>query len=304
MSIRNPHKGQDIWTDRQFTSKNAPSDFAPYFEQFGPDVVIFLETPFGNNLYEVAKKYGVKVVAIPMHESMTTSLNQADLMVCTCYEAWRKSTHPNKRLLFLPIGRDLFEYRNRTGHTFVTNAGYGGVHDRRQVSKVTHAFEELEDPEARLIVRSQSDWWPDDLAKDARITYIEKDYPEPSDIYEDGDISILPLAYGGYERTVLESMLSGLPTLTTNADPMNLYQHNRDFLIEPHEIWTLNSRWVRDTDYHEVSVDDLKEKLEGLLTIDTARYSQEARRQAEAQTWESEDIDYKSLWLETLGSLC
>jgi glycosyltransferase involved in cell wall biosynthesis len=251
----------------------------------------------------VAKKYGVKVVCIPMHESMTPALNQADLMICTCHEAWRKSTHPNKRFLFLPIGRDMFEYRNRTGHTFVTNAGYGGVHDRRQVGKVTTAFAQLKDPEARLIVRSQSDWWPDNLAKDERITYIEHDYPKPSDIYEDGDISILPLAYGGYERGVLESMVSGMPCLTTNADPMNLYQHNPDLLIEPSKTWNLNSKWVKNTAYHEVSVDDLKQKLEWLLEIDTAKYSAEARKQAEAQTWES-DIPYKDIWLETLEELC
>jgi len=237
-----------------------------------------------------------------MHESMPELLYRADMMICTCYEAWKKSYHENKKLLFLPIGRKLFPYRNRKGHTFVTNAGYGGVHDRRQVSKVTHAFKELEDPKARLICRSQTKHWPENLAEDDRITYITKDYPEPKDIYKNGDISILPLAYGGYERGILESMLSGMPCLTTDRDPMNLYQFDKDFLIEPKKSWTLNSSWVHNTTYHEASVEAIKERMEWLLRIDTSKYSRWARKQAEAQTWES-SIDYKGLWLETLCSV-
>jgi len=267
-------------------------------------VVIFLETPFGDNLFEVAREHGVKTVAIPMHESMPDLLYESDMMICCCEEAWQKSRHPNKKMLFLPIGRKLFEYRNRTGHTFVCNTGYGGVHDRRQAGKVTNAFKRVKDPDARLIVRSQTNNWPPKLAKDERITYITKDYPEPKDIYEEGDISILPLAYGGYERGILESMLSGLPCLTMDADPMNLYQHNADFLVKPDRIWILTSGWVHNTNYNEASVDSLRKKMEWLLTIDTSRYSREARRQAEAQTWESKDIDYVGTWRETLEELC
>ena len=138
---------------------------------------------------------------------------------------------------------------------------------------------------------------------DKRITFIEKNYPHPADIYEDGDIAILPIAYGGYERSILESMASGMPTLTMDADPMNQYQHDPDLLVEPSRQYEFSEQWVFDTIYSEVSVGVLRAKMEWLLTIDTAKYSRRARRQAGAQSWESKDLDYKNAWLETMEEL-
>ena len=275
-----------------------------YLRTYEPDVVLFLETPFTTSLFIEAKKLGVKTVAIPMHETISAGrLNPADLMICTCQEAWRKATHRNRRMLFLPIGLGLFKYRERTGHTFVTNIGYAGVNDRRQSGAVVRAFERVQDPEARLIVRCQQRFPNGCKSFDRRITFVKHNYPHPSDIYENGDISILPIAYGGYERSILESMASGMPVLTMDADPMNQYQHNPDLLMRVADRHKLSQQWVVDTYYNEVSIPELTKRMEWLLTIDTARYSREARRQAVAQSWESTDIDYGSIWMGALEEL-
>lgn len=272
-----------------------------YFKRFRPDVVIFIETPFSELLYPLARKHGVKIVGIVMHETYMVARLEADLLICPCETAWKK-VRGNKKLMFLPIGLELFPFKLRKGHTFVASIGYGGVHDRRQVAKTVEAFRGLKDPEARLIINSQADLPKGVNIKDKRITLNLETFPLPKDIYAEGDISILPMAYGGYERGILESMASGLPCLTLDADPMNLFQHDPDFLIEPHRSWVLNGKWVRDTVYNEVSAEDLRKKMEWLLTIDTAAYSRRARAQAQAQSWESE-IDYRGLWLETLCSI-
>jgi len=156
LSVPNKVKGQDTWTERQLTLSHppGPKDVESYIERFRPDTILFLETPFSNTMSRVARGRGVKTVGIPMHESRASVGMQPDLLICTSCEAWRKSNHPNKRLMFLPIGSELFPFRQRTGHTFIHNIGYGGVHDRRQTAAVVKAFQELENPKARLILRT------------------------------------------------------------------------------------------------------------------------------------------------------
>jgi glycosyltransferase involved in cell wall biosynthesis len=295
-------KGQQEWTDRQLTASRPPTgqQLEQYFKEFKSDVVVFIETPFSDLLYPIAHKYGCKVVGIVMHETYMVSRLEADLLICPCETAWKKS-RGNRCLMFLPIGLELFPFKLRTGHTFVASIGYGGVHDRRQVAKIVEAFRGLKDPDARLIINSQAALPKGVRLNDRRITLNKTTYPLPKDVYAQGDISIAPMAYGGYERGILESMASGLPCLTVDADPMNLFQHDSDFLLEPCKKWVLNDAWVRNTVYNEVSAEALRRKMEWLLTIPTAEYSRRARKQAEAQSWESGN--YKRLWLETLCSI-
>jgi glycosyltransferase involved in cell wall biosynthesis len=214
--------------------------------------------------------------------------------------AWEKCHLQNKVLLFLPIGIEMFPFKERKDHVFVANLGYGGINDRRQLGAIARAFRAIKDPDARLIINSQHHLPGGVLVEDQRVTLNLKNYPTPTDIYREGDISILPIAYGGYERSILESMASGMPTLTMNADPMNLFQHDSDFLIDPARVYRFSDQYVVNTDYNEVAVETLKAKMEWLLTIDTPLYSQRARAQAEAQSWESREIDYKRVWLTTL----
>lgn len=270
-----------------------------HFERFRPDVIMFAETPFSMALYEIAPRFGCRTAAIPMHETFNWPRLGADLLICPCYSAWEKADG-NKTLLFLPIGLEMFPFKLRTGHTFVSSIGYGGVNDRRQVGKILEAFKGLKS-DARLIINSQTNLPKGIKINDSRVDYRQKTYPEPKDVYAEGDIAILPIAYGGYERPILESMASGLPTLTMDADPMNLFQHDKDFLLEPSRRYKITNSWVENTVYNEVSVSALREKMEWLLTIDTPKYSRWARAQAEAQSWESKDFDFKSIWLKALS---
>jgi len=296
-------KGRERWSDRQMDVSLPPTDLEvrQYFQNYQPDVVIFIETPFNWKLTDIARKYGIKTVAIIMHETCTLERAAgADLIICPCQSAWDKIPLPNKILLPLPIGLDLFPHKQRDGHVFVFNMGYGGVNDRRQSVKTLAAFSLLRDPEARLIINSQV---PTNLKiTDKRIELREVNYPEPKQIYADGDIALLPIAYGGYERLILESMASGLPTLTTDADPMNTFQNDPDLLVGVCRSYKITDQWVYDTVYNEVSPIDLLKKMQWLLTIDTAEYSKRARARAEVLSWESGD--FKALWLENLGELC
>lgn len=306
LSVNAGVKGQEVWTDRQLTTIRPPSNAAitEYLDMFTPDVVGFIETPFAEALYPLCKQRGIRTFSVPMHETFSAARLKSDLMICPCYSAWEKAKGADVRLLFLPIGLEMFPYRERTGHTFLMNIGYGGPHDRRQSSKVVQAFQMLTNPEARLIVNCQQSQFPPGVkVADERITYWRGTKGEPHEIYADGDIYLAPMAYGGYERPIPEAMASGMPCLTTNADPMNLFQHDERFLIEPCRKWLIkNSEWVVNTVYSEVSAEDLRAKMEWLLTIPTGKFSHRARAQAEAQSWEG-PIDYKGVWLDAIGSI-
>jgi glycosyltransferase involved in cell wall biosynthesis len=285
-----------------------PREVIEYFEAFKPDALIYLETAFSGHVIERSARYGVKLVGVVMHETYREAPRhlrpKADAFICPSINALNKVTTENKYGLFLPISANDFPFNERTGHSFLLNMGYGGVNDRRQAGKIVEAFKGLEDKDARLYVHAQGDLPPGLVFNDKRIRFTKKDFENPADIYNEGDIALAPMAYGGYERGILEAMARGMPCLTTNADPMNLFQHDPDFLIKPSNYFLLTGGWVHETIYSEVSVEDLRGKMEWLLTIDTARYSRQARQQAEAQSWESKDIDYRAEWWKVLEDIC
>ena len=297
LSVGSGKGPQQVWTDRQLSTQRPPhvNQIENYFETYQPDVLLFMETVFNGKLYGIAKRRGIKVVGIPMHETRTIVAPWPDLVICTCETAWHK-TGGNKALLFLPIGLDLFPFKLRTGHTFVMSLGYDGMRDRRQAAVTIRAFCSFDDPDMRMIVNSQTNF-PGRI-DDPRIEYRLQNYPEPKDPYKDGDIFLAPIAYGGYERTILEAMSCGMPTLTTDADPMNLFQHDKDFLIQPYKKYEFSQAYVSDTVYNEVSFEAMRDKIEWLLKIPTGKYSERARAQAVAQSWESGY--YKDVWLDAL----
>ncbi len=308
LSVGYPRKGgQEVWSDRQVSCSTYPTikDISLYFHSYKPDILLFLETPWYNRVYDLARKHRVKVVAIPMHESYGTKmLDRADMIICTCREAWNKIKHKNKRFLHLPISLELFPFKRRKGHTFLLPLGYGDPNGRRQAVKVIQAFRELKNEDAKLIICQQKDYWEKELrSKDPRITYIGKSRPLPGDIYNEGDISICVMAYGGYERLILESMASGMPTLTTDADPMRTYQNDPEFLVPVSLREMMTNTWVYRTMFNHVSVGDLKRKMEWLLEINTSEYSVEARKQAEKLSWQCKEVNYRKIWLDILGEV-
>jgi glycosyltransferase involved in cell wall biosynthesis len=302
-------KGQDHgWHPRTFYGHRSLSNqnIKDYLEAYTPEVILLIETPYNSSLYEIARRFGAKTANIVMHESFRTRglWEACDLLICPSKNAIAKVQARNMPYagLFLPIDVGPLPFRERRGHTFVLPIGYGWRNDRRQAAKVVSAFHRINDPSARLILYTQSRWPEGSVINDRRIEYREGNLPSPADIWEEGDIAILPHAYEGYGRTVLEAMSCGLPTLTTDADPMNLFQHDDRFLVTPRKRYIV-PRYVLDTIFNEVCADDLNEKMEWLLQIDTPEFSLMARRQAEAQSWSSV-IDYRSAWLEVLEELC
>ena len=307
LSVKNRVKGQEEWIERQMNGDSplTKERVNAYLDKYKPDVVLFFETPFGSGLQWCrTRRNDFKVVAIPMQETMgAKDFSWCDALFCPCQLALDKAQRQAvKRAygLFLPIGLEMFPYRQRTGHIFVHNVGYGWRADRRQTKRVVEAFVKLEDPEARLIINAQERFPEGCIAKDERIDYRLRSYEKPADIFVDGDIAILPVAYGGYERMIPESMASGMPTLTVDADPMSMFQHDPDFLMRPSRSRCVTSPFFYKVIFNEVSVGALHKKMEWLLGIDTAAYGQKAYRQAKAQSWESEQIDYRKVWMDTL----
>jgi glycosyltransferase involved in cell wall biosynthesis len=301
-------KGQEQWLERQVSpSKGCPtSAVEEYLDTYRPDLVLYIETPFNVRLPEMASKRGIRTACIVMQEAVAANFPvHAEFAICPCVEAWQKtgSFRDKRKLLFLPISVKDFPYRKRAGHTFVQNLGWNECNDRRQTATLVKAFHKLEDPDARLILNSQGTWPPGSVIDDPRIEYRHRNTKDPAENFSEGDIYIATYAYEGYGRTILEAMASGMPTLTTDADPMHLFQHDPDFLVEPEPIEHFSGRCAADVTYNTVTADALYKKLEWLLTIDTAEYSERARKQAVAQSWEG-SIDYKKVWMETLERIC
>ena len=199
----------------------------------GLDTIIFAETiNMVDHLPQTANRMGIKVVCVPMVESVNlsgkwakyvdlwlapTAFSFSQLQMLNCpgsvvYCSW-------------PIDTAAFEFRQRhTCKRFVYAQGNGGRNDRKGGLIMAEAARLA--PEIPLIVYSQVQdgytsganhtptVWPDTIDFHGAAE-------SPDDIYREGDVFIMPSRFEGLGLQLLECQAAGMPLITTDGPPMN-----------------------------------------------------------------------------------
>lgn len=159
-------------------------------------------------------------------ENTLQSFQVYDFLLCNTvrhFEAFKW----HKNAFYIPWGTDIetfkcsIDCRDNDGVVFFHSAG---MSNRKGTQTLVSAFinGQFVRHNAKLIIHTQK---PLDstisklIAGNDNIQVIQKTVPHPG-LYHLGDVYVYPTTLDGLGLTIYEALASGLPVITTNADPM------------------------------------------------------------------------------------
>jgi glycosyltransferase involved in cell wall biosynthesis len=264
----------------------APQDLEAWQSTDKIDTLVSIETGFGDRTFKTAKELGMRTILIVMWESFNPNLpayQNVDLYVCPSYKAFQEVPRDNKIFLPYPVDLDEFPFIQRSGPAkiFIHNAGSGGMNGRKGTRETIRGFIKADVPGATLLVRCQEVFsricpeFDGNLPSNVKIDYGSRD--TRAELYDEGDVLIYPSHYDGHSLVGLEGMASGLPVITTDAEPMNEFwtpgyqlcvkaaEHQHAGTVNPHCL------------AHKVDIDDLAEKIRWCAENDMSTISEANR---------------------------
>ena len=211
------------------------------------DIVFTCETPYNYVMWQMARERGIKIVQQYNWEFLDYLIEwgrdypKPDLFASP--SAWHHDTlqFENKLRLPVPVDRERCKYRTRHDPTqFLHIVGNAATHDRNGTNTVLEAVQYVKSPEFRLYVRVQK---IDDiealkaklLPDETRVEFLYEDIENYWDLYDKGNILLMPRRFGGLCLPMQEAASTGMPIITTDISP------NNDWL--PKE-WLLPARQI------------------------------------------------------------
>lgn len=187
----------------------------------GIDVLLCFETAYNENIIAVAKERDIKTILMPMHEGGAGWKNQKpDVWLCPSDMEYDIETVSsiNKIRINVPVDTKKLPQKVRTkARHFVHNAGHGGMIFRNGTPELIQALE-FTDSDFKLTIRTQT--IPFDVI-DPRVEYEYANYENYWDLWEDGDVLIMPDKFAGLSMPIQEAFASGFMVMTTNRYPLN-----------------------------------------------------------------------------------
>jgi len=237
--IRHPIKGTyDIDIPHTFGDIEATIDqLNEYLDICKPEVVIVVETPFNFDFFKIMHERGIKVVLIPMidsisYEKFLSYEKYIDLVINftkvgqKIYEERWPGDGINGIHLPYPIDTEYFcPLDVKAGYTFAHSEGWGGSGHRKGTDLIYTAYQQLQH-----IVKEKPTMWMHGQPGEVRHSHLQqkgmtsvqqKDLSNAIDLYRQGSIYVCPSRREGLGLPILEAMACGLPVITTDAAPMN-----------------------------------------------------------------------------------
>jgi len=211
-----------------------PNVFETWIKANELDVVVFNEynqwSNDGNNLVQVAKDCGAKAYGYLVWEKWAgkDAYKDYDRLIAPTV-SFERFYRMNKirNFTYIPYSVDLNEFPKKEitkneKFTFFHPGGWGGVHNRKNTDVVIEAFEQLNNPDTKLVITSQK---PLQFNRELHpnIEIINKDLSrkELIDLYYSADCIVLPSKWETVGLPILEALAAGKPVITSNAAPMN-----------------------------------------------------------------------------------
>jgi hypothetical protein len=194
------------------------------------DAMMFFETPFDWSLIDVCRSRGIKTALMVMYECTPKVLPYVpDLIVCPShldmlyYGDRKDSIH-----LPVPVDTSLVPWRQRErAHTFIHNAGHGGLKGRNGTLELIEAMRHVRSP-LTLTIRMQSSKLceslhlvPQDKRCQLRLKLGNLPYEELWQSGGEGDVFVFPEKFNGLSLPLQEARAAGMLVMGTDRYPMN-----------------------------------------------------------------------------------
>lgn len=205
----------------------------------GVDVLIMVERPFLKHIdiWQECRKRKILTCCIPMLEffppptpgiwtlqpDIVWAVNRHTLVTLQNYslKATRQGTSCNwkDRILGMRWGVNLdrFPFQPRTQHNrFLFLNGWGGTKDRKGADIISRAALFATGVEIRVLSQTaELPEFPNNVTVDRRI------YHNPAELYQQGDILLMPSRWEGLGLQTWEAYASGLPVIASNTPPLD-----------------------------------------------------------------------------------
>lgn len=246
-------------------------DDARQIDLTGIDTVVMLETPYDS----ILSLSGVRKILKVNYEFLPTKLkHEPDVYLCSSSLNYDESPCP-KVLIADPVNTDKILFRKReTANVFVHNAGVtlGDANGTQDFLKAIP----LVKSDVKFIVRSQVPLKINDPRVDVRIGSV----PNYWDMFTEGDVFVSPQRFRATSLPIQEAMASGMPVMCTDIKPFNEFVN---FTFPYSKV--RREMMSRMINYHEVSPQDIANKIDEIAGTDISEESVKAREYAESISW-------------------
>lgn len=302
--MNNMQTHHDRFPDAQIV-KNIPTCNDMAWLASGVDLIFVCETPLNYCLFEKAEAAGIKTVLQYNYEFLDY-LNQENLprpSVLAAPTQWgmeHVKTHEIAPVveLFVPVNDESLRPREITVcRTIMHIAGKQAIHDRNGTELFIRAALKCGD-KFKFIIYAQ---WLDDRTRrlienaqqriDLQLIENVENYEE---LYETGDVLVLPRKYGGLCLPQQEALASGIPVIMPNISP-NDSRLPHQWLVQAERTGSFETRTT--IGIYETDANHLAFKMCEFADPEFMAWSnKEAISLGKALSWQNAIPQYKSIF--------
>lgn len=254
----------------------------------GMDVVFVVETPLNWDIFKMAWDYGVRTVLQPNFEFVEyfirPHLPKPDLFLVP--SKWNVDQLERFEVpinyLPVPIATDRIKRREITqAKQFIHITGHKAHLDRNGTEIVRESVRFVDSEVARIKIHDQS----------------RNELDNYWDLYNEGDVLLLPRRYGGLSLQLQEAAAAGMPIVVTEHDP---YAREDCTVTVPGPYQHVGVKLRGNVDCYSASPRSLGAVITDLANKDITDLSEKSYQWALSRSWEN----MRPKYMEVLEELC
>lgn len=253
----------------------------------GIDLLFVIETPLFWPIFDMARKRGVKSILAPNAEFLEYELRpvpKPDLFLApTKWLIDRVAKYGEVKYLPVPIATDRIQKREITkARKFVHITGHKAFLDRNGTDIVRQSIRFVHNIEIEIKIHDQS----------------KNELPNYWNLYDEGDVLLLPRRYGGLSLQLQEAAAAGMPVVVTNED---IYADEPCTVTVPPPYEHTKVKLRGEIDCYSAQPQELGKIIDYLAGMDSIEFlSKKAHQWAEYRSWRV----LKRKYQETFSDLC